>query len=218
MLVLAHRGNHNSAPPNTYAAFDSAVNMGLDGIETDVRISRDGVLILFHDRCAPGGKPVSSITHRELETLVGYSVPTLEGAIATWSNVLWNLEIKTAATANASLGVITRYRTRRRFLITSFIHPIVQEFVQRADIEGGLLIAHQPLASVSPAVWISSDPRINTIVCDYETCSDGSIASALAVGLRIFVYGAITREEHRGLVQWNVNAAITDYPQYLLDD
>ena len=50
MLVIAHRGEHGAVPENTMAAFEAAVAVGVNGIETDVRISLDGLPVLIHDR------------------------------------------------------------------------------------------------------------------------------------------------------------------------
>jgi glycerophosphoryl diester phosphodiesterase len=46
MLILGHRGYHRDVPENTLAVFSRAVAIGLDGIETDVQVSADGVAIL----------------------------------------------------------------------------------------------------------------------------------------------------------------------------
>ena len=43
-LVIAHRGASAEAPENTLAAFDRALALGVDGIELDVRLTRDGWL------------------------------------------------------------------------------------------------------------------------------------------------------------------------------
>jgi glycerophosphoryl diester phosphodiesterase len=57
MKVLAHRGISSSARENTAAAFAAAVELGVDGFETDVRRTKDGVLVLYHDRLLPDGRP-----------------------------------------------------------------------------------------------------------------------------------------------------------------
>ncbi|OGP13558.1 MAG: glycerophosphodiester phosphodiesterase [Deltaproteobacteria bacterium GWA2_54_12] len=49
-LVYAHRGSSSEAPENTRAAFDKALEYAIDGIETDVQLSRDEVAVLWHDR------------------------------------------------------------------------------------------------------------------------------------------------------------------------
>lgn len=48
-LIIAHRGASAEAPENTFAAFRRAIEAGADGIELDVRLSRDGVAVVCHD-------------------------------------------------------------------------------------------------------------------------------------------------------------------------
>jgi glycerophosphoryl diester phosphodiesterase len=49
-LVFAHRGGSALAPENTIAAFDRGVALGADGLELDVHLSSDGVVVIHHDR------------------------------------------------------------------------------------------------------------------------------------------------------------------------
>src|SRR5439155_13742084 len=49
-LVFAHRGGSALAPENTLAAFDNGLSLGADGVELDVHLSRDGVVVVHHDR------------------------------------------------------------------------------------------------------------------------------------------------------------------------
>lgn len=48
--IYAHRGFSGSCPENTALAFDQAIHMGADGIETDLQWLKDGIVVLFHDR------------------------------------------------------------------------------------------------------------------------------------------------------------------------
>ena len=70
-LILGHRGASAVAPENTLAAFSRAISDGADGIEFDVRLSRDGVPVVIHDatlqRTGLIGRPVSQLTFRELQ-------------------------------------------------------------------------------------------------------------------------------------------------------
>lgn len=72
-LILGHRGSSASAPENTLAAFARAINDGADGIEFDVRLSRDGVPVVIHDatlkRTGREDRAVSSLTAAELQTI-----------------------------------------------------------------------------------------------------------------------------------------------------
>ena len=49
MKVMAHRGYSGKYPENTMLAFQKAVEVGCDGIELDVQLTRDGVLVIIHD-------------------------------------------------------------------------------------------------------------------------------------------------------------------------
>lgn len=49
-LIFAHRGANQEAAENTRSAFDKALAYPIDGIETDIQLSRDGVPVLWHDR------------------------------------------------------------------------------------------------------------------------------------------------------------------------
>lgn len=50
IILAAHRGDRKNAPENTMPAFENALAFGADMIETDVRMTKDGELILMHDR------------------------------------------------------------------------------------------------------------------------------------------------------------------------
>ena len=72
-LVFAHRGGALLAPENTLAAFTRAHALGVDGFELDVRLSRDGEVMVIHDadvdRTTNGKGHVSALTSDELRTL-----------------------------------------------------------------------------------------------------------------------------------------------------
>lgn len=73
MRNIAHRGASGHAPENTRAAFDLAIRMGADAIETDVQLTADGQLVLFHDnrvdRTSNGRGPLASYSLADLRSL-----------------------------------------------------------------------------------------------------------------------------------------------------
>jgi glycerophosphoryl diester phosphodiesterase len=85
-LVYAHRGASGYEVENTFAAFDKALDMGADGLESDVYNTKDGVAFLFHDqKCNLKGEdepfPVKKIYSTQLQDIIlpnGQKVPTLE--------------------------------------------------------------------------------------------------------------------------------------------
>src|SRR5215212_8356264 len=72
-LVIAHRGGAGLWPENTLYAFERAAAMGVDVIETDVRATKDGELVVIHDdnvnRTTGGAGAVGALTLAELKRL-----------------------------------------------------------------------------------------------------------------------------------------------------
>lgn len=69
-LIYAHRGANQAAPENTCSAFDKALEYDIDGIETDVQLTRDDVSVLWHDRYLDKvGLPDKHIDDFDLATL-----------------------------------------------------------------------------------------------------------------------------------------------------
>jgi glycerophosphoryl diester phosphodiesterase len=189
MLVLSHRGYHVHALENTLPAFEAAIAMGVDGIETDIRLSADQVPILFHDHLAPDGRDVAALSHAELASAVGHPIPTLEQALqlplSGQAEILWNLEVKTPAAVDQTIALVNRYRGSRQILITSFWHPVVAEISRRMiDVDCGLLVAHRPINMRAWPDWVPQHPRLKTVVWYWETIDAELIAGSAACGLR----------------------------------
>jgi glycerophosphoryl diester phosphodiesterase len=224
MLALSHRGNlrpfgvSGGPPENTLAAFAAAQAAGADGIETDVRLSADGRPVLFHDRIAPGGRPVAELTAAELSAAAGYPVPVLDEALERWGNVLWNVEVKTPAALAAVGEVIARFASRRRLLVSSFWHDLVPPLVALAGVEGGLVMASRPASQAALAGVVAGLPEsaaqcIRTVVWSWEVFDGELLAQAGALGLTSWVYGVETAAEHRRcreLADAGLAAVITD--------
>jgi len=69
-LVIAHRGAMAAAPENTEASFDLALEYPIDGFETDIQMTSDDRLVIYHDRTTKklerNPRPISEITLEEL--------------------------------------------------------------------------------------------------------------------------------------------------------
>lgn len=95
--IIAHRGFSARAPENTMAAIEAAIAQGADAIEFDLRVTRDGVPVLFHDatlrRTTDGSGPMDERPYPELRNLdagswfdprfAGEPIPTFEDALAS---------------------------------------------------------------------------------------------------------------------------------------
>ncbi|MDE2366408.1 MAG: glycerophosphodiester phosphodiesterase [Betaproteobacteria bacterium] len=219
MLIIAHRGYHAAVPENTLAAFEAAVTAGVNGIETDVRISRDGLPILIHDRVMPSGEAVGDLSRAEIEQIAGHEIPTLDEALESFPGILWNVEIKSPAVVPSVISVIEKHQARHRIIVTSFRHDLVAVCASHLKVNCGFLVAHRPRTPDCLLADLNADgnPRINHIVWDYEILDGVLLKHAAENGFRNFVYGPLTKAEHDDCREQGVDGVITDYPLLALN-
>jgi glycerophosphoryl diester phosphodiesterase len=213
MLILAHRGYHRDVPENTLAAFDAAVKLGVDGIETDLRWSADGQIVLYHDRLAPDRREVGAHTVAELSKLAGYDTPVMTDALDAHPGILWNLEIKDPAVLPALIPLLKRYRSTHKILVSSFWHTAVQEVRQAVEVECGLLTAHRPLDPVTERLgrYANGQP-VEAFVWHFDYLSPELVQQTVAMHSKNFVYSAHTQDDHDHAVRCGVDGIITDDP------
>lgn len=107
LAVAGHRGDRDYCPENTIQAFQGAIDKGVDMVETDVHMTRDGYLVLMHDhtvdRTTDGTGLVSEMTLEEIQKLNvviqegnAQPVPMFEDCLKLIadSDMLLNIEIK----------------------------------------------------------------------------------------------------------------------------
>jgi len=133
-LLFGHRGASAKAPENTLMAFERAVAVGVDVLELDVHLSKDGVVVVHHDaavdRTTNGSGEVKSFTFSELRALdAGYrfvdaagehcfrgrgcQIPRLSDVLAAFPGRGFNIEVKQAepVMVRAVLEVLERAGT-----------------------------------------------------------------------------------------------------------
>jgi len=199
------------------AAFEAALRLGVDGIETDVRLSRDGLPVIMHGRTTPKKRAVAELTRREIESDVGHSVPVLDEVLDAFADLLWNIEIKNPEVLPAAMRVLKQFRRRRRLLVTSFRHDVVMQCADELEADCGLLLAHRPLDVGAVIAGCAGQPQIKAIVWDYDIIDTAALYAVQHAGWRNYVYGAVTPAEHQHCAQLGLAGLITDYPQYILD-
>lgn len=89
-LVLAHRGASTAQPENTIAAFETAREMGADGVELDIRMSKDDIVVVHHDAELADGRLIRDTNSKQLPA----EVPTLAAVLETCEGMFVNIEIK----------------------------------------------------------------------------------------------------------------------------
>ncbi|MBU1227391.1 MAG: glycerophosphodiester phosphodiesterase [Actinobacteria bacterium] len=139
-IRFAHRGGRGLWPQNTMAAFQGSVDLGYRYIETDVHLSADGRVVMFHDDhldgLTDGAGKVWDHGWSHLATLdaayhfdpaagcplrgTGIGIPLFEEAVTTFPNLLWNIDLKQPAIEQAVADEVARLGLEDRVLIGSF--------------------------------------------------------------------------------------------------
>ena len=127
--IMAHRGFSGKFPENTLLAFKEAIKLGVDSVELDVHHTKDGVIVVSHDkdlkRCA--GKPgeITQLTYAEIQTYdlpQQQKVPTLKEVLEclTPSKLKINIEIKGEDTEQPTYDLVTQLHLQDRVCYCSF--------------------------------------------------------------------------------------------------
>lgn len=124
---FAHQGGDETAPGNTLASFGHAVSLGYRYIETDVQVTSDGVLVIYHDDDLEAGTGVAGriddMTWPEVAELRvgdGHSLARFDDVVERFPDVRFNIEPKTDRSVGALVESIERLDLADRVCIGSF--------------------------------------------------------------------------------------------------
>ena len=245
-LMVGHRGNSGLAPENTAAAFAQARAAGADLVETDVRLSADGELFLFHDSTGArttnveqaypdrSGDPITSFTAQELRALdagssfgsqyAGEGILFLSELPAAVGFALGiNLEIKAPAESpgvEAALASALNAPAWQRLMEQ---HPVVVSSFDPAAVDAFSQAAPQvPVWQLVEAVpdirsLAQGADRVMGIVADHRFLTAEGAAAVRAAGLGLWTYTVNAEEEMTRVLSLGVDAVITDYPGVLAE-
>ncbi len=240
-LVYAHRGGMALSPENTIAAFDRGMGAGADGLELDVRLSRDGIPVVHHDpaleRTTNGAGPVSSMTAGELARVdaghhfavdgafpfrgQGIGVPTLEEVLRRYPGAPLIVEMKgdSAELADAVVRVVRKAGALERAMLSSFSMRTVRAARQACpDARTG---ASTPEARTALLYsWLGLAPRrpayhgfqLPETAGQLRVVSRRFIRAVTGAGLSVSVWVVNEEADMRRLLEWGVTGLITDRP------
>lgn len=134
-LFIAHRGLYNDKiKENTIEAFDNAFNNGYDGIELDVRLSKDGVPVVIHDsflsRVFDMKGLIRDYTYNEIKDI---GIPSLEDVLNRYSNKVIIIELK------EKIDIIKYLNNNNIYYITSFNYDYISCFSKSDKYKLGVI-------------------------------------------------------------------------------
>lgn len=232
MLNIAHRGASVQAPENTLPAFSRALELGVDMIELDVHMSRDGELVVIHDatlgRTTDGRGRVGKKSLRELKALdagswfsssfAGTRIPTLEEAIElVKGKAQLNIEVKAGPDTYPGLEerlveLLKRHSFVDQALVTSFDRQAllrVKELELRTRI--GVLLARR----VRDLVTVAQGARANAVCLEHSLLTKADVESCHKERLGLYLWTVNDIHEMRRLIDLGVEGIVTDRPDLL---
>lgn len=226
--VIAHRGASAYAPENTQAAFDLALDMGADALETDVRLTRDGVLVLCHDssvdRISNGHGQVAAFTLDELrrldfgawfaECFAGERVLTLEEFLALYAHRCHLvIEIKEPGLEEKLLSLVTREGLLRGVVFTSFLLECLDN-VRRLEPQASLgYLTH---CFDEPTIELARLKNFAQICPRGAHVSPELVRQAHLAGLVVRAWGISSDEIQEHALQAGVDGMTVNWPDRLI--
>lgn len=230
-IALAHRGGAEEGPENTMAAFENAVRLGFRYIETDVRVTRDGVALAFHDerleRVSDRRGAVSELTWSELRGARVHGrepIPRLEEVLDAWPEVRFVIEAKSDQSVEPLAQAISRVGALERVCVGSFSDRRVERV---RDILGPQLcttlgrrgVLRLRLASYGLPVggFVEAAAHVPVRFRGLPVVDRQLIAAARRRGLEVQVWTVNEEPEMERLIDLGVDGIITDRPGLLKD-
>jgi glycerophosphoryl diester phosphodiesterase len=213
--VFAHRGDVSRAQENTIAAFISAVEHGADGVELDVRRSRDGALVVHHDADVGTLGPIADLGVRDLP---GH-VALLEEALAVLETIDVNVEIKNSLTepgydptgsiSHDVAAVLAERGGQERIVVSSFDLATLDAVRQAdANLATGLLLGWEDNARDGVRTALAHGiGAVHPFVLNVDR---ELVDAAHAVGLDVRTWTVNARHDLERMVTIGVDVVITD--------
>lgn len=243
-LVYAHRGGAALRPENTIEAFDHGLALGADGLEFDVRLTRDGVVVVHHDhvleRTTSGRGPIGACSADEVRALdagywfkptdaghdfpfrgAGISVPVVADVLARYPGIPLIIELKQnlPELARRTVDLIRAAGAVDRVALGSFSWHVLR--VARAcepRLATGASREETRLALYRSWVgWPLKRARYREFQVPEKSgptriVSRRFIRHAHRAGLPVKVWTVNDAGDMRRLLDWGVDAIITDRP------
>lgn len=229
-LIWAHRGASGYAPENTLVAFEKAIELGADGIELDVQMTKDGQLVIIHDetvnRVSNAKGKVKDYTYDEIKELNvnkkfpeygSVRVPRLEEVYELMknTNLTINVELKNGIVFYENLEERVLDLTKKmglseRTIYSSFNHYSVMKLKKiEPSVNTGFLYEDGYMDMPEYA----QKHGVNALhPAFYNLQYPNFIKKCMEKGIKIRPWTVNTMEDMRMLCDQGIDAIITNYP------
>jgi len=222
-IIVGHRGACGYAPENTLKSFRTAIDIGCDRAELDVRMTKDNQIVVIHDeevsKPTNGRVFVKDLTLAELKELSldrGEKIPTLQEVIDVCKNKInLQIELKADGTPAAVNQHILRNKLENQVVITSFNDHWLKEIKNlNPNLKVGLLI-HKDEALNNAWTQVISIP-LDFFALFHELITKELIDKAHALGKIVHGYAVNDKAAGDKLMSMGIDSIGTDYPKLFI--
>jgi glycerophosphoryl diester phosphodiesterase len=225
----AHRGETEKTPENTLPAFEAALELSVDMIEFDLRVTADGHVVVMHDatvdRTTDGTGEIANLTLEQIKRLdagswhslrfAGTSVPTLDEVLQIMPpSVLLNMELKGGerlvervleqVTARDMMDQCLLAARADQAALARSLQPQVRIIDMQRQETAELYIAH------------TADTGAQFLQFPRPQVTEEAVARCHELGITVNVFKSDEPEDQRLLIGWGVDFILTDRPDVLM--
>ncbi|QPP09976.1 glycerophosphodiester phosphodiesterase [Streptomyces bathyalis] len=216
LLIVGHRGVMGVEPENTLRSFVRAEHEGVDVIELDLHLSKDGELVVMHDadvsRTTDGSGAISDFTLaqlRELDAGQGERIPTFHEVVEAVGSPL-QAEIKDRAAARVLTGVIDELGLHERVTVISFHDEALREVREH--------LPEMPLVLVTGRSTPTAPERARElgafmVSCELQWLESETVERCHADGIKVITWTVNTGEELDRVRELGLDGLVTDMPE-----
>jgi glycerophosphoryl diester phosphodiesterase len=218
-LLLGHRGCRNISVThpdsdvlveNSLAAFEYALSQGCDGFEFDVRQTRDGRNVIWHNPCW-NRVPIAAADYAQLSGSHGELLPTFNEVLQRFSHrAFLDIELKVSGAEVAVVDALRETPPQHGFMVSSF-HPGV--LMRLYNIDPGLPLGYICERSYALAIW--RNVPIQTVLPRYDLVRKDLIDEAHRLGRKVATWTVNAEDRIMELAEWGIDGLISDDPALL---
>lgn len=218
-LLLGHRGarahglqrsTSNFPAENSLAAFEYALEHGCDGFEFDVRHTRDGRNVLWHD-ASWNGLHIASTDYLDLTDRSGGRLACLEDVLEIFgSRAYLDIEIKVSGHEESVIAALRANPPQRGFIVSSFLPEVLLRLHEMAD--------ELPLGFIcdrGDALSLWRELPIGVLLPHYAMVQPALTLDVHNRGLQIMTWTVNDQRRMRQLADWEIDGLISDDPRLL---
>lgn len=217
VLLVAHRGASFYEPENTLRAVRRAIELGADMVEVDVRLSKDGFVIVIHDetvdRTTNGTGYVKEKSLKELKSLdagFGEKIPTLEEVIETVKGkIKLIVELKNQGFEDKVVGILKKKNFVEDVIVASFFHKAIRRVKELNNkIKTGVIFRCSPVNVTDLALKSKAD----ILFPEYKYVTSETVKEIHRENLEVYVWTVDDPEKAKVFVEMNVDGIVTNKP------